>query len=195
VGLVPGPSHGRRPRLLLRNPQRRRQIPSHLRPSPSSSCWSSLRSSRPCGDAVAGGWRRAKQKGRQTACHSNNAPDWARRGCYRVRSSGTSCRTANAYTWPGQRELYGWQDFCRPYINSEPVYSCPSAFPARPMDGFASASTPRPLVKDYICNAHGGAYPESGSGLGQRERPFINNWRTQPVHGGDRGHGRHHRDL
>ena len=34
-----------------------------------------------------------------------------------------------AYTWPGQKDLYWWQDLCRTYINNEPVYSCPSALP------------------------------------------------------------------
>src|SRR5262249_31328439 len=30
------------------------------------------------------------------------------------------------YTWPGQKELYYWQDLCRPYVKNEQVYSCPS---------------------------------------------------------------------
>ena len=34
-----------------------------------------------------------------------------------------------AYTWPGQKELYYWQDLCRPYVKNETVYSCPSASP------------------------------------------------------------------
>ena len=27
---------------------------------------------------------------------------------------------------PGQKELYYWQDLCRPYVKNEAVYSCPS---------------------------------------------------------------------
>src|SRR5215216_6026680 len=34
-----------------------------------------------------------------------------------------------AYTWPGQKELYWWQDLCRPYVKNEAVYTCPSASP------------------------------------------------------------------
>jgi prepilin-type N-terminal cleavage/methylation domain-containing protein len=32
-----------------------------------------------------------------------------------------------AYTGPGKQELYWWQDLCRPFIDSDAVYSCPSA--------------------------------------------------------------------
>jgi prepilin-type N-terminal cleavage/methylation domain-containing protein/prepilin-type processing-associated H-X9-DG protein len=119
---------------------------------------------------------RAKQKGRQTACHSN-----MRQIGLGVVMYATDHRDflpyGYAYTWPGQRELYWWQDLCRPYINSEPVYSCPSAFPHGQWTELRPPGTPRPLVKDYICNAHGGAYAESGKQAWVNANgPFINNW-------------------
>jgi len=83
-----------------------------------------------------------------------------------------------SYTWPGQRELYWWQDLVRPYINSEPVYSCPSARPHNTWSDRRPTSMPRPLTNDYICNAQGGAYPESGKKdwVVRANGPFINNW-------------------
>jgi prepilin-type N-terminal cleavage/methylation domain-containing protein/prepilin-type processing-associated H-X9-DG protein len=83
-----------------------------------------------------------------------------------------------AYVWPQGTPLYWWQDLCRPYLpNSEAVYSCPSALPHSLWRELRPPGTPTPLVNDYICNAQGGAYPESGK---QRwvgaNGPFINNW-------------------
>jgi prepilin-type N-terminal cleavage/methylation domain-containing protein/prepilin-type processing-associated H-X9-DG protein len=82
-----------------------------------------------------------------------------------------------AYTWPGQKELYWWQDLCRPYIKNEAVYTCPSMSPHVTWTDRRPPGTPKPLIKDYIANAQGGAYPESK----QKEwvganGPFINNW-------------------
>ena len=82
-----------------------------------------------------------------------------------------------AYVWPAGTPLYYWQDLCRPYIKSEPVYSCPSALPHGVETYLRPPGTPNPLVKDCICNAQGGAYPESGKPdwVGA-SGPFINNW-------------------
>ena len=82
-----------------------------------------------------------------------------------------------AYVWPGGTPLYWWQDLCRPYIKSEPVYSCPSAMPHGVETYLRPPGTPNPLVKDYLCNAQIGAYPESGKSAWVRANgPFINNW-------------------
>jgi len=82
-----------------------------------------------------------------------------------------------AYTWPGQKELYWWQDLCRTYITSEPVYSCPGAPRHGLWTELRPPGTPNPLVKDYLCNAQDGAHPESGKKdwVGANG-PFINNW-------------------
>lgn len=82
-----------------------------------------------------------------------------------------------AYTWPGQRELYWWQDLCRPYIDSEIIYTCPSARIHGTWSDLRPPGTPKVLVKDFITNAHNGAYPESGrkDWVGANG-PFINNW-------------------
>jgi prepilin-type N-terminal cleavage/methylation domain-containing protein/prepilin-type processing-associated H-X9-DG protein len=118
---------------------------------------------------------KAKEKGRQTACMSN----------MRQIGIGTMLYTHDfndylpygyAYTWPGQQLLYWWQDLCRPYIQNEPVYSCPSAFPHGVWTDLRPPGTPKPLIKDYLCNAQGGA---RGSGKKEWEDatgPFINNW-------------------
>jgi prepilin-type processing-associated H-X9-DG protein len=84
-----------------------------------------------------------------------------------------------AYTWPGQKELRWWQDLCRPYLNSEPVYSCPSARPHATWTELRPPGTPKPLIKDYLCNAQGGAYSASGKKewVGANG-PFINNWQN-----------------
>jgi prepilin-type N-terminal cleavage/methylation domain-containing protein/prepilin-type processing-associated H-X9-DG protein len=82
-----------------------------------------------------------------------------------------------AYTWPGKKDLYWWQDLCRAYIHSEPVYSCPSALPHAVWTDLRPPGTPKLLVKDYICNAQGGAYPESGkSQWVNANGPFVNDW-------------------
>lgn len=130
----------------------------------------------------------AREKARATQCVSN------------MRNIGTAVMMyaqdhdefmpyGYAYTWPGQAELYWWQDLCRPYVKNEQVYSCPSMgqhiryFFRRPAAG------PTPLIKDYIANASGGAYNSTrvgnwdyGRNAGRSVRgPFINNWRNPSV--------------
>jgi prepilin-type N-terminal cleavage/methylation domain-containing protein/prepilin-type processing-associated H-X9-DG protein len=119
---------------------------------------------------------RAKQKGKQTACLSNMRQIGMAVTMY-AHDFKDYLPYGYAYTWPGQKELYWWQDLCRPYINSEPVYSCPSAKPHAVWTDLRPPGTPRPLIKDYLCNAQGGA--DSGSGKSQwvnANGPFINNW-------------------
>jgi prepilin-type N-terminal cleavage/methylation domain-containing protein/prepilin-type processing-associated H-X9-DG protein len=120
----------------------------------------------------------AKEKGRQTACLSN-----MRQIGIATMSYTTDHRDflpyGYAYTWPGQNLLYWWQDLCRPYIGSEQVYSCPSARPHGTMTALRPPGTPNPLIKDYLCNAQGGAYPDSGKTAWVRANgPFINDWQN-----------------
>jgi prepilin-type N-terminal cleavage/methylation domain-containing protein/prepilin-type processing-associated H-X9-DG protein len=119
---------------------------------------------------------RAKEKGRQTACLSN----MRQIGLGVVMYAGDHedfLPYGYAYTWPGQQQLWWWQDLCRPYINSEPVYSCPSARPHATWSELRPPGTPKPLVKDYLCNAQGGAYAASGKQEWVNANgPFINNW-------------------
>jgi prepilin-type N-terminal cleavage/methylation domain-containing protein/prepilin-type processing-associated H-X9-DG protein len=122
---------------------------------------------------------RAKQKGRQTACLSNMRQIGLGTMMY-AHDYNDFLPYGYAYTWPGQQQLYWWQDLCRPYIKSEPVYSCPSALPHGLWFDLRPPGTPRPLVKDYLCNAQGGAYPESGKSawVNNANGPFINNWQN-----------------
>ncbi|MBI4663947.1 MAG: type II secretion system protein [Verrucomicrobia bacterium] len=119
---------------------------------------------------------RAKAKGKQTACLSN----------MRQIGMGTVMYSQDhqdylpygyAYTWPGQQQLFWWQDLLRTYMQSETVYSCPSAQPHATWTDRRPPGTPKPLIKDYLCNAQGGAYEESGKKDWVRANgPFINNW-------------------
>jgi prepilin-type N-terminal cleavage/methylation domain-containing protein/prepilin-type processing-associated H-X9-DG protein len=119
---------------------------------------------------------RAKQKGRQTACLSNMRQIGLATMMY-AHDHNDFLPYGYAYTWPGQRDLYWWQDLCRPYMSTEAVYSCPSARPHSLWTDRRPPGTPKPLVNDYICNAQGGAYPESGKKewVGANG-PFINDW-------------------
>jgi prepilin-type N-terminal cleavage/methylation domain-containing protein/prepilin-type processing-associated H-X9-DG protein len=119
---------------------------------------------------------RAKEKGRTTACLSNLRQVGLATMLY-ADDHRDFLPYGYAYTWPGQQYLYWWQDLCRPYINSEASYSCPSARPHATWTDQRPPGTPKPLVKDYICNAQGGA--DAGSGKAQwvnANGPFINNW-------------------
>ena len=122
---------------------------------------------------------KAKQKGQQTACLSNMRQIGLGTMMY-AHDFNDFLPYGYAYTWPGQQQLYWWQDLCRPYIKSEPVYSCPSAKPHGLWTDLRPPGTPKPLVKDYLCNAQGGAYPESGKSawVNNANGPFINNWQN-----------------
>ena len=119
---------------------------------------------------------KAKEKGRQTACLSNMRQIGIATMLY-ADNHNDFLPYGYAYTWPAQQHLYWWQDLCRPYINSETVYSCPSARPHGIWTDRRPPGTPRPLIKDYVCNAQGGAYPASGKQQWvSANGPFINNW-------------------
>ncbi len=125
---------------------------------------------------------KAKEKARQTACLSN----------MRQIGMGTMMYAHDyrdflpygySYIWPGAvgqgnpKMLYWWQDFCRPYMQSESVYSCPSARPHGTWDDLRPPGTPKPLIKDYLCNAHVGAYQSSGKpNWVDTYGPFVNDW-------------------
>ena len=119
---------------------------------------------------------KAKAKANQTKCLSN----MRQIGLGTVMYAGDNkdfLPYGYAYTWPGQKDLYWWQDSCRVYINSEPVYSCPSALTHAVWTDRRPPGTPKVLVKDYLCNAQGGADPASGKKEWVNANgPFINNW-------------------
>src|SRR6266487_1159108 len=104
---------------------------------------------------------RAKQKGRQVACLSNMRQIGIGVMMY-AHDHKDFLPSGYSYTWPGQTLLYWWQDLCRPFINSEPVYSCPSALPHGTWTELRPPGTPNPLVKDYLCNAQGGVFYMTG---------------------------------
>jgi prepilin-type N-terminal cleavage/methylation domain-containing protein/prepilin-type processing-associated H-X9-DG protein len=119
---------------------------------------------------------KAKQKGRQIACLSNMRQIGLGVMMY-AHDQNDFLPYGYSYTWPGQALLYWWQDLCRPYIKSEPVYSCPSAMPHGVWTERRPPGTPNPLVKDYLCNAQFGALPESGKTQWVwASGPFVNNW-------------------
>src|SRR5262245_18600434 len=121
---------------------------------------------------------RAKEKARQASCLSNMRQIGIATMMY-ANEHKDFLPYGYAYTWPGQKQLYWWQDLCRPYINSEPVYSCPSARPHGVWTELRPPGTPKPLVKDYLCNAQGGADPGSGKkDWVDAHGPFINNWQN-----------------
>jgi prepilin-type N-terminal cleavage/methylation domain-containing protein/prepilin-type processing-associated H-X9-DG protein len=121
---------------------------------------------------------RAKEKGRQTACLSNMRQIGIATMSY-TQEYKDYLPYGYAYTWPGQTLLYWWQDLCRPYIGSEYVYSCPSARPHGVWTDRRPPGMPNPLIKDYLCNAQGGAYPGADSKwVINANGPFINNWQN-----------------
>ena len=123
----------------------------------------------------------AKQKAKQTACLSNMRQIGLGTTMY-AHDFSDFLPYGYAYTWPGQTLLYWWQDLCRPYMKTEVIYSCPSARPHGIMTYKRPPGTPNPLVKDYLCNAQGGAFYMTGkkewvnTGLNNVNGPFINNW-------------------
>jgi prepilin-type N-terminal cleavage/methylation domain-containing protein/prepilin-type processing-associated H-X9-DG protein len=120
---------------------------------------------------------KAKEKARQTNCLSNMRQIGIATTIY-AHDHQDFLPYGYAYTWPGQQYLYWWQDLVRPYVKTESVYSCPSALPHNVWRELRPPGTPKPLVNDYICNAQGGAYPESGKKewSNNANGPFINNW-------------------
>lgn len=121
---------------------------------------------------------RAKEKGRQTVCLSNMRQIGLAVMNY-VGDNKDFLPYGYAFTWPGQQYLYWWQDSCRAYIDSEVVYTCPSATIHGSTATRRPPNTPNPLIKDYICNAQGGSYPETGKADWiNANGPFINNWKN-----------------
>lgn len=120
---------------------------------------------------------KAKEKGRQTSCMSNMRQIGIAVISY-TQEQKDYLPYGYAYTWPGQQYLYWWQDLCRPYIPSEVVYSCPSARPHASWTTLRPPNTPKPLIKDYLCNAQGGAYPGADPKWVDANGPFINNWQN-----------------
>jgi prepilin-type N-terminal cleavage/methylation domain-containing protein len=119
---------------------------------------------------------RAKEKGRQTACLSNLRQVGLATLMY-AKDNRDFFPYGYAYLWPAGQPLYWWQDLCRPYIKSEPVYSCPSARPHGAWRLSRPPGTPNPLIKDYLCNAQGGAYESSGKPQWVNANgPYINDW-------------------
>ena len=119
---------------------------------------------------------RAKVKAKQTSCLSNMRQIGLAVVMY-ANDHKDYLPYGYAYIWPQGKPLYWWQDLCRPFINSEPVYSCPSASPHGIWTDLRPPGTPKPLIKDYLCNAQIGAYPESGKKEWvDANGPFNNDW-------------------
>jgi prepilin-type N-terminal cleavage/methylation domain-containing protein/prepilin-type processing-associated H-X9-DG protein len=118
----------------------------------------------------------AREKARQTTCLSNMKQIGTATMMY-AQDHDDFLPYGYAYTWPGQKELYWWQDLCRPYVKNESVYTCPSASPHTLWTDRRPSGLPKPLVKDYVCNAQGGSYSQTGKKewVGANG-PFINNW-------------------
>jgi prepilin-type N-terminal cleavage/methylation domain-containing protein/prepilin-type processing-associated H-X9-DG protein len=119
---------------------------------------------------------RAKEKGRQTACLSNMRQIGLATMMY-TQDHQDFLPYGYAYTWPGQQQLFWWQDLVRPYIQTELIYNCASAKPHNIWTDRRPPGTPNPLINDYIPNAQGGADAASGKTAWIRANgPFVNNW-------------------
>ena len=125
---------------------------------------------------------KAKEKGRAARCLSNQRQIGLAVMMY-CQDFDDYLPYGYAYTWPGQKDLYWWQDLCRPYIDSEEIYTCPSMDPHTEYTYRRPRGLPNPLIRDYIANAQGGAYPSSGKNkwVGANG-PFINNWDNPSRH-------------
>jgi prepilin-type N-terminal cleavage/methylation domain-containing protein/prepilin-type processing-associated H-X9-DG protein len=134
----------------------------------------------------------AREKARQTSCLSNLKQIGTAVAMY-AQDHDEYLPYNYAYTWPGQAELYWWQDLCRPYIKNEAVYSCPSAAPHFSYNYKRPPGTPNPLVKDYLANTSWG-FSTAGNGSlirngieyggaagGPARGPFTNNWQNPSV--------------
>ena len=125
---------------------------------------------------------KAKEKGRAARCLSNQRQIGLAVMMY-CQDFDDYLPYGYAYTWPGQKDLYWWQDLCRPYIDSEEIYTCPSMDPHTEYTYRRPRGLPNPLIRDYIANAQGGAYPSSGKNKGVGANgPFINNWDNPSRH-------------
>ena len=119
----------------------------------------------------------AKAKAKQTSCLSNMRQIGMGTTMY-AHDFSDFLPYGYAYTWPGQTLLYWWQDFCRPYMLTEKVYSCASALPRHnTWDTLRPPGTPKVLTNDYVCNPQGGVfYVKSKTAWLGANGPFINNW-------------------
>jgi prepilin-type N-terminal cleavage/methylation domain-containing protein/prepilin-type processing-associated H-X9-DG protein len=121
---------------------------------------------------------RAQQKAKQTSCLSNMRQIGLATMLY-AHDFSDFLPYGYAYTWPGQQLLYWWQDFCRPYMMTEKVYSCASVLPKKhnTWSDKRPPGTPRVLTNDYVCNPQGGVfYVTSKKEWDDVNGPFINNW-------------------
>ena len=119
---------------------------------------------------------RAKAKAKQTACLSNMRQIGMGTTMY-AHDFSDFLPYGYAYTWPGQTLLYWWQDFCRPYMQTEKVYSCASALEHNTWSEKRPPGTPKVLTNDYVCNPQGGVfYMKAKTDWLGANGPFINNW-------------------
>ena len=61
---------------------------------------------------------KAKEKGRSSRCLNNQIQIGIAVMMY-CKDFDDYLPFGYAYTWPDQKDLYWWQDLCRPYIDSE----------------------------------------------------------------------------
>ena len=125
---------------------------------------------------------KAKEKGKSARCLSNQRQIGLSVMMY-SQDFDDYLPYGYAYTWPGQADLYWWQDLVRPYIDSEEIYTCPSMNPHMEYTYRRPRGLPNPLIRDYIANAQGGAYAANGkpNWIGARG-PFINNYKNPSRH-------------
>ena len=119
---------------------------------------------------------RAKSKAKQTSCLSNMRQIGLGTMMY-AHDFSDFLPYGYGYTWPGQTLLYWWQDYCRPYMKTEKVYSCASALTHNTWRDLRPPNTPMVLTNDYVCNPQGGVfYMRSKTAWVGANGPFINNW-------------------
>jgi prepilin-type N-terminal cleavage/methylation domain-containing protein/prepilin-type processing-associated H-X9-DG protein len=120
----------------------------------------------------------AREKARGAACLSNMKQIGTATMMY-AQDHDDFMPYGYAYTWPGQKQLYWWQDLCRPYVKNEAVYTCPSMSPHVLWNDLRPPGLPKPLVKDYIVNAHiGPFYDKKHKEWNGTFGPFNNNWQN-----------------
>jgi len=104
---------------------------------------------------------RAKQQGKQIACLSNMRQIGLGTMLY-AHDYQDYLPYGYAYVWPQGTPLYWWQDFCRPYMQTEKVYSCASASPHNTWSDQRPPGTPKVLTNVYVCNPQGGVFYMKG---------------------------------